>query len=1383
MAYKKLALLTFFTLSSSMIWGTTRTWEGTGVNDDWSNINNWQNGVPVNGDSLSFIPGIVGEQTTSNNDISNLSLVNISLGLPSPNPSIDFTLTGNAVTMESSPALTFTNGTHTFNIPLVLSSNLTITESSSTATMGGDISESAAGSTITYSGISLTMGGTSSYSGGTAVVTGTLIYGADSNLGTGPVSLGTTTSGSPILQANIGFSTAEVISLVATNSCIDPNGHTLTHMHPGGVSGSGGLLIGQPSSPAGTELVVDTTYSHTGGTILVTGTLVLEAAGSLPAPGASPQGNLTLQGTSTVFNLAAATSPVTIGNLEGIGGSLVQMGSNNLVVTCSTFTTCDSSFSGTGGVLTKTGSATWDLQASSSYTGGTIVQQGILEVSAAGVIPTGPMTIDSGATFNISGAVSAQTIGDLSGSGILALGGNTLNYVQSSNVTTFGGTITSSSGLFNIDAPGLPTAYALQLTASSPSLFGPVTITQGTLEAEVANIFPNCGLVTIDSEGVFDLEGHSQTIGDLTGSGTVNFTSGEILSLGGDNGSHTWSGSITGPGQVVKQGSGTFTYGIAQSYTNGTTVTAGTLTTTVADAFPATGLMTIASGATLNTGGSDQIINQIAGAGRIVFAAAETLEVGADDSSSTFQGVISGNGTLIKQGTGILTLSGSNSYAGGTNVLGGTLKAGATETFSPTGTIGLNPGTTMALNGFTQVVGNISGAGSLITFSNGETLIVGDGNSTAFSGSIQGPGALEKTGIGTLTLDGHNTYTLGTTVLIGTLAITGGGNIPPTGPMDIIAGTFDISGAANPQTIGTLSGEGAIILGANTLTNNPTSNSFFFGTITGTAGSAFIQNQPYLLLETGDWVLGTLEIAQGTISIISPGSVTATVDVSSPGTLKGTGTVIGTINNSGTVAPGGSIGTLSVTGAYNESGTLSIEVNDKGQCSLLAIMGDMTINSGTTLMLSPDFGTYSTPLTYKVATITGTRTGTYSSVQTTLFNRYKAEVIYSPDPSILVTFITVPFASILPGVPASNCLDSIPQSTGSDGQLVINALDAISNDLSDLKKAVLQLQPNQYGALALAQENNDILIRSALTHRFSYHYSKARPPAASDQQTPRPSPKRGSVWFEPLGKYAHQQAQQQNHGYQAATGGALLGADYRLNRHIYLGGAAGYTFTDVKIKSSSGKADINSYYGALYSSWFTRRVFIDASMIASYNFYKAHRNIHFPGVHRQAQNTHGGYQLGGSLGTGVFFNPGSYQIAPYARADYIFLHQNSFTEHGAKSLDLKMKSTDSRYVRTDLGVKVSNFYRTPTLKVIPFVKVSWIWEKQLDEARFNASFIDTSCGFSVKGLHPVRSLFAPSIGVTTLAHHDTFSFGVYYDAEISQRFWENRAYINFSHRY
>ncbi len=589
-----------------------------------------------------------------------------------------------------------------------------------------------------------------------------------------------------------------------------------------------------------------------------------------------------------------------------------------------------------------------------------------------------------------------------------------------------------------------------------------------------------------------------------------------------------------------------------------------------------------------------------------------------------------------------------------------------------------------------------------------------------------------------------------------------------------------------------MQGLGTISLGANALSDNAQQNSIYGGNFTGTG--TFTHAGPYQLTlsgnSSGPTSPGGIVAALGSINVTGNYS-TVPFEVGGAGVLQGTGSV-GALTNFGTVAPNGATGTLSAA-SFDCFGTLQIEVNAAGQSALLAVTGLLRLEPGSILFVVPDPGVYPPMIEYTIATY-GTESGTFSGATSTLFNRYKVVSIdYDPPGAITIILGTTPYSGIS-SFPAAGCIESIPQGPGTDGTFVISTLDGISNSISALNHAFEQLEPKQFGALALAQENNDILIRSALTQRFYQCCKSKQPPPvaptqegeATDipQETPQePWIKKGTVWVEPLGKYANQNPQQQNLGYTAGTGGVLVGTDYKFGDYFYVGCAFGYTFTKLNWKGSAGKADINSYYSSLYTTWFNKRAFIDATIITAYNQYHADRKMSFPGIHRTAHNHHRGYQVGTSLGSGVFFTPGDFQVTPYARLDYVFLHQNGFTESGAESLNLKVDDTNSRYFRSDLGLKFAHCRRYDGVAVTPYIKASWIFEKQLDDAKFRAGFVHSSCKFNTNGLRPIRSLFGPSIGVTVLAYEDAFSFEFHDDFEVGRRFWENRVYLNFAYRF
>ena len=137
----------------------------------------------------------------------------------------------------------------------------------------------------------------------------------------------------------------------------------------------------------------------------------------------------------------------------------------------------------------------------------------------------------------------------------------------------------------------------------------------------------------------------------------------------------------------------------------------------------------------------------IAGAGTY-FLGSKELTVGSNNLSTTVSGIIEDGGSsggvggsLVKVGTGTLTLTGTNTYTGGTTIMSGMLALG-------------NDGTTGS------IIGNVDAIGEL-EFDHSNTLV--------FPGAISGSGSVAQIGSGTTILTGNNSYFGMTFVEDGTL--------------------------------------------------------------------------------------------------------------------------------------------------------------------------------------------------------------------------------------------------------------------------------------------------------------------------------------------------------------------------------------------------------------------------------------------------------------------------------------------------------------------------------------------------------------------------------------------------------------------------------------
>jgi autotransporter-associated beta strand protein len=160
----------------------------------------------------------------------------------------------------------------------------------------------------------------------------------------------------------------------------------------------------------------------------------------------------------------------------------------------------------------------------------------------------------------------------------------------------------------------------LTLSGTNPYT-GTTTIDSGkTLRVGGANAI-GTGEVTVS--GTLDLNGYTVTVGELTGTGTVNSSAGAATINVGHNitQSFSFSGTITdGSGTVAltKEGTGTFTLSGSNSYSGDTTISAGTLKLGSASTVPSgSGKGDIIVSGTLDLNGYSPTVNGLSGTGNV----------------------------------------------------------------------------------------------------------------------------------------------------------------------------------------------------------------------------------------------------------------------------------------------------------------------------------------------------------------------------------------------------------------------------------------------------------------------------------------------------------------------------------------------------------------------------------------------------------------------------------------------------------------------------------------------------------------------------------------------------------------------------------------------
>ncbi|MFZ5779655.1 MAG: autotransporter outer membrane beta-barrel domain-containing protein [Pseudomonadota bacterium] len=510
------------------------------------------------------------------------------------------------------------------------------------------------------------------------------------------------------------------------------------------------------------------TWTLTGTTSQVTswaingGVLSISSDANLGAP----SGSVTLNGGTLATTATLATSR-----------SMILGGSGTFDTASGTTFTANGSIAGAGS-LVKNGGGTMILAVGNSYSGGTTVNAGVLQLGPGGSLAsTGALTVNGG-LFDLNG--NNQTVGALSGAGgTLNLGSGILT-TNSASSTSLASAIIGSGGLVKSGTGTLlltgNNSYSGGTTVAGGVLAGNTTSLQGNILNNATVVFDQSGTGTyagnmsgtgslvLQGTGGIILTGANSYSGGTTVSG--GFLQGNTTSVQGhiqNNASvifdqtttGTYGGNMGGLGSLLKIGGGTLILSGSNSYSGGTTVAEGTL-----------------------QGTTSSLQGNIVDNALVAFDQAST---------GTYAGSISGSGGLLISGGGMVILTGANSYSGGTTVSGSTLQ-----------------GNTSSLQG--AIVNN--GA-----------VVFDQATAGTFSGSMSGTGSVIVQGGGLIALPGNYTYTGGTIVngsglsVNGTLAsgVTLNGNSVLRGAGTIAGLVVNASNVAPGNSIGTLSVTGNMV--------------------------------------------------------------------------------------------------------------------------------------------------------------------------------------------------------------------------------------------------------------------------------------------------------------------------------------------------------------------------------------------------------------------------------------------------------------------------------------------------------------------------------------------------------------------------------------------
>ncbi|MEY5846047.1 fibronectin-binding autotransporter adhesin ShdA [Salmonella enterica subsp. enterica serovar Corvallis] len=733
----------------------------------------------------------------------------------------------------------------------------------------------------------------------------------------------TDTSSSSLSLSQKSTLTGRVDALSSTLSLDETSQWNMTDPSTvGNLTNDGGITLGNASSSTGTLLTVDNTLTLQDGSQI---NATLDTANSSPIIKAA---NVTLGGTLNLSSTATFVAPETDEHF----GSVTLIDSQTAITTDFDSVTLDADTSAMPDYLTINAGVDANDNTNYELSTGLSWYAGANSARAA----HGTFTVDADSTFTVTSELDETTANsNWNGSKLTKQGDGTL--ILSNTGNDYGDTEIDGGILAAKDAASLGTgdvtiAESATLALSQGTLDNNVTgggqiVKSGSDELIVTGDNTYSGGTTISGGTLTADHADSLGTGTIANSGVLQVGEGEL------------ENTLSGTGSLVKTGTGELTLSGDNTYSGGTTITGGTLTADHADS--------LGSGDIDNSGvlqvGEGELKNTLSGTGSLVkigtgeltlngdndYSGGTTIDDGvliADNADSLGTGAVanngvlqvgegelkntlSGTGSLVKTGTGELTLNGDNDYSGGTTIDDGVLIADNADSLG-TGAVA-NNGVLQVGEG--ELKNTLSGTGSLVKTGTGELTLNGDndysGGTTIDDGvliadhadslgtgaidnsgvlqvgegelknTLSGTGSLVKIGTGELTLNGDNDYSGGTTIDDGTLIANhadslGTGAIDNSGVLQVGEGELE----------NTLSGSGLLVkTGTGELTLSGDNNTYFGDTtIAGgtliaanvnALGSGNIDNSGTLMLDAnGAFELANVTTHSGATTALAAGS-------------------------------------------------------------------------------------------------------------------------------------------------------------------------------------------------------------------------------------------------------------------------------------------------------------------------------------------------------------------------------------------------------------------------------------------------------------------------------------------------------------------------------
>ncbi len=625
-----------------------------------------------------------------------------------------------------------------------------------------------------------------------------------------------------------------------------------------------------------------------------------------------------------------------------------------------------------------------------------------------------------------------------------------------------------------------------------------------------------------------------------------------------------------------------------------------------------------------------------------------------------------------------------------------------------------------------------------------------------------------------------------------------------------IIGNIETGGGGDSVVIAGGTVNGNIIDG--TVTSTPTTT-----TITGGGTGTFVVNAGagQTAVINGDvrnFASMTIHSGQANMN----GNMYGDVTVENAGTLGGN-TIIkgGNLVNQGAVSPGNSIGVITldkngVSGksAYTQQSGARLEIELSKPmdgimlCDRIDASGDVTLAAGSIIEVAKT-GTNNAAFRngdrFNIITTTGSITN--QGVEVTSHSSFLTFTTYNwTNPNIfgLRVLKSTTFASVEP----EGNLGNLAAALDSDGDIAIDNFANVVDELLFMNTAEFTatapgLTPAAYQAVVASEQRTTQYLAESMSdwlesrHFHAWCCCPAMPLAdvtrlpltnnsiADESQSPdkanivmsRPleemaSPAvvrnqgpddRRQVLARPFGIFFDEQADGEHMGFHAGSTGVQVALDRAATDDFIYGWGAAYARTDIRFTGDQGGGELSNVRVGPYLSRSWDDWFIDGSATYGYHDDNITRYVTAGPIFGTPNGKYNAHDFSLFMAAGCERNWGNWLVTPLISLQYIFYHQNDFTETDGNGTELALLNNDSNSLRSKIGLQFYRVWQIHCVRFVPDYSLGWAHEYLGDDS-LRARFAGGTTIFDTDPAGVFRDTMYFGAGLAFLPNDRTYLF-------------------------